>query len=85
MLKKTVIALSVATLAGAGALDVLPTASAKAATGVQLAACNPCAGKKKCGGCNPCRAKSKCGGCNPCRAKSKCGGCNPCAGKKKKW
>ena len=73
MLKKTVIALSVATLAGAGALDVLPTASAKAATGVQLAACNPCAGKKKCGGCNPCRAKSK------------CGGCNPCAGKKKKW
>lgn len=45
MLKKRVIALSVATLAGA--LDVLPTASAKAATGVQVASCNPCAGKEK--------------------------------------
>jgi len=71
MLKKTVIALSVATLAGAGAMDVLPTASAKAATGVQIASCNPCAGKKKCGGCNPCRAKSKCGRCNPCAGKKK--------------
>ncbi len=52
MLKKTVTALSVAALAGAGALSVLPDA-AKAAgqdTLIQLAACKPC---------NPCAAKKK--------------------------
>jgi hypothetical protein len=87
MLKKTVAAIGIAALAGAGAIDVLPTA-AKAATGVQIAAackakCNPCAGKKACNpcaakkGCNPCAAKKA---CNPCAAKK---ACNPCAAKKK--
>ncbi len=68
MLKKTVTALSVAALAGVGALSVLPDA-AKAAgqdTMIQLAACNPC---------NPCAAKNPCNPCNPCAAKNPC---NPC-------
>ncbi len=53
MIKKTVIALSVATLA-TGAI-ALPTAVSKAAdTSIQIAAaCNPCA-PKACGACNPC-------------------------------
>ncbi len=90
MLKKTVTALSVAALAGAGALSVLPDA-AKAAgqdTMIQLAACkpcNPCAAKKKgCNPCNPCAAKKRaCNPCNPCAAKKGCNPCNPCAAKKK--
>lgn len=68
MIKKTIVALSVATLATGAA--VLPGAAAKAAdTSVQIASCNPCAAKK----CNPCAAKA----CNPCAAKA----CNPCAAK----
>ncbi len=68
MIKKTIVALSVATLATGAA--VLPGATAKAAnTSVQIAACKPCAAKA----CNPCAAKA----CNPCAAK----GCNPCAAK----
>ena len=90
MLKKTVTALSIAALAGAGALSVLPDA-AKAAgqdTMIQLAACkpcNPCAAKKKgCNPCNPCAAKKRaCNPCNPCAAKKGCNPCNPCAAKKK--
>ena len=64
MLKKTVTALSIAALAGVGALSVLPDA-AKAAgqdTMIQLAQCkpcNPCAEKKACNPCNPCAAKKK--------------------------
>ncbi|MDP6566927.1 MAG: hypothetical protein QF578_19020 [Alphaproteobacteria bacterium] len=52
---------------------------------IRLAACNPCASKKRgCGGCNPCAAKKKgCGACNPCAAKKACGACNPCAANKK--
>lgn len=76
MLKKTLTAASIAALAGAVSLTNLPTAqAADEAQGdrVQLAACNPCAAKKKgCNPCNPCAAKKK--GCNP---------CNPCAAKKK--
>lgn len=85
-LKTSMAVLGIATLAGVGAANVLPMASAKADTGVQLAACKPCRGcnpckaKKRCGGCNPCKAK-KCGASNPCKAK-KCGGCNPCKAKK---
>ncbi len=90
MLKKTVTALSVAALAGAGALSVLPDA-AKAAgqdTLIQIAACkpcNPCAAKKRgCNPCNPCAAKKRaCNPCNPCAAKKACNPCNPCAAKKK--
>ena len=47
MLKKTIVALSVATLATGAA--VLPTAAAKG--------CNPCAAKA-CNPCNPCKPKS---------------------------
>ncbi len=89
MLRKTVTALSIAALAGAGALSVLPDA-AKAAgqdTLIQLAACkpcNPCAAKKGgCNPCNPCAAKKACSPCNPCAAKKACNPCNPCAAKKK--
>lgn len=79
-LKMSVAALGIATLAGVGAANVLPMASAKADSGVQLAACNPCAGKSKskCGACNPCKAKKKCGPCTPCKATKKCNPCNPC-------
>ncbi len=79
MIKKTVIALSVATLA-TGAI-VLPTAVSKAAgTSVQIATYdNPCA-PKACGACNPCAAKA-CNPCNPCAAKNPCNPCNPCAAK----
>lgn len=89
MLKKTITAIGVAALAGAGAMSVLPDAVAKADTPqeiIQLAQCkpaNPCAAKGK--ACNPCAAKKKaCNPCNPCAAKKKaCNPCNPCAAKKK--
>ena len=76
MLKKTIAAVGIAAIAGAGALSVLPTAMAKGASdiGIQLAACKPCGAKKRgCNPCNPCGAKKK-HGCNP---------CNPCGAKKK--
>lgn len=87
MLRKTAIALSVATLASGAA--ALPTAAVQAGDiPVQLAACkaacgacNPCAVKKAaCGACNPCAAKkAACGACNPCAVKkAACGACNPC-------
>jgi len=88
MLKKTVTAIGVAALAGAGAMSVLPEAVAKSVTSqeiIELAACkpcNPCAAKKGCSPCNPCAAKK---GCNPCAAKKGCSPCNPCAAKKKKY
>ncbi len=92
MLKKTVTALSIAALAGVGALSVLPDA-AKAAgqdTMIQLAVCkpcNPCAAKKACNPCNPCNpcaAKKACNPCNPCNPCAAKKACNPCAAKKKK-
>ncbi len=89
MLKRTVTALSIAALAGAGALSVLPNAGKAAGqdTLIQLAQCkpcNPCAAKKKgCNPCNPCAAKKACSPCNPCAAKKACNPCNPCAAKKK--
>jgi len=77
MLKKSVAVLSVAALAGVGALNTLPEASAKTVGQgdlIQLAACKPC---------NPCAAKKGCNPCNPCAAKKACNPCNPCAAKKK--
>ena len=79
MFKKTMIALTVATLAGVGAADVLPQAHAKApgASGlIQLAACSPCAAKSATNPCNPCAAKKKV-------LLKKVNPCNPCAAKKK--
>ena len=64
MLKKTVTAIGIAALAGAGAMSVLPYAVAKADTSreiIELAQCkpsNPCAAKKG-SPCNPCAAKKK--------------------------
>ena len=82
MIRKTVIALSVVTLA-TGAI-ALPTAVSKAAgTSIQIAAgCNPCA-PKTCGACNPCAASAcnPCNPCNPCAVKILCNPCNPCAAK----
>jgi hypothetical protein len=83
MIKKTVVALSVATLATSAV--ALPTAVSQAAQpGIQIAAgcnpCNPCATKKvSCNPCNPCAAASPCNPCNPCAAKNPCNPCNPCA------
>ncbi len=79
MLKKTIVALSVATLATTAI--ALPVAVAKAGvTSIQIAAGgNPCA-PKTCGACNPCAA-AKCNPCNPCAA-AKCNPCNPCAAAK---
>lgn len=61
--KKTLTAVGVAAIAGAGAMSVLPDAQAASAKSsqeiIQLAACNPCAAKKACGACNPCAAKKK--------------------------
>jgi hypothetical protein len=78
MIKKTVVALSVATLASSAI--ALPTAAVKAAdTSVQIVAgcnpCNPCAAAK-CNPCNPCAAAkvNPCNPCNPCAAAK----CNPC-------
>ena len=87
MLKKTLAVIGVASLAGVGAMEVLPEAAAKSLgqyDGVQLAACNPCAAKKACNPCNPCAAKKACNPCNPCAVKLKkgCNPCNPCAAKK---
>lgn len=71
MLKETIVAVTVVTVAAGGA--VLPTAVSAGQGTIQLAACggcnpcNPCAAK----GCNPCNP------CNPCAAKG-CGACNPC-------
>lgn len=85
MLKKTAVALSVATLAvGAAAL---PEAQARDLSAVQVASCtaacnpcNPCAVKKTgCNPCNPCAAAG-CNPCNPCAAAG-CNPCNPCAAK----
>jgi hypothetical protein len=76
-MKKTATILSVAALAAA--TTALPAAAAdfSSVSGVQIAACNPCAAKR---GCNPCAAKR---GCNPCGAKRACNPCNPCAAKKR--
>ena len=69
MIKKTMVALSVATLASSAI--ALPTAAVKAAdTSVQIVAgcnpCNPCAAAKvnPFNPCNPCAAAK----CNPCKA-----------------
>lgn len=77
MLKETIVALSVATLATSAV--ALPTAVSKAAGGsAQIAAaCSPCQ-PKACGACNPCAAQA-CNPCNPCAAASPCNPCNPCA------
>lgn len=88
-LKPTI--LSMALLAGAGAMTSLPQAQAASLTGnmdIQIASCgcanpcNPCAAKNACNPCNPCAAKTPCNpcaaanACNPCAAKNPC---NPCA------
>ena len=66
MVKKTVVAISVAALAGAGAIAVLSEAVAqtdKRPVAAQRAPCNPCAAKKASNPCNPCAAKAP----NPCK------------------
>ena len=77
MLKETVIAVTVVTVAAAGALLPNP-ASAAGQQPIQLAACGGCSA------CNPCAAKgcNPCNPCNPCAAKgcNPCNPCNPCAG-----
>ncbi len=81
MLKKTLVALSVATVStGAIALPLVATAGDLP---VQIAACNPCspcAAKAACNPCSPCAAvKKPCSPCNPCAAANPCQAANPCA------
>ena len=87
MLRKTVAAIGVAALYGAGASIALPAAAAgpDGPGVVQIAQCAP---KKACNPCNPCAAKNPCNPCNPCAVKkiklkvcNPCNPCNPCAAK----
>ena len=71
MIKETVIAVSIVTMAAGAALA--PTAASAGEQPIVVASCNPCDACNPCGGCNPCEA------CNPCDACNPCGGCNPCA------
>lgn len=85
MIRKTIAVVGIAALTGVGAMSVLPTAQAGTPDRseiIELAACNPCAAKKKVNACNPCAAKKACNPCNPCAAKKACNPCNPCAAKK---
>ena len=66
MLKKTLAVIGVASLAGVGAMEVLPEAAAKSLSqydGVQLATCSPCAAAKK--ACNPCKPMRRQEGVQP--------------------
>ena len=71
MIKETVIAVSIVTMAAGAALA--PSAVSAADEPFVVASCNPCDACNPCGGCNPCEV------CNPCDACNPCGGCNPCA------
>ena len=70
MIKETVIAVSVVTMAAGAALA--PTAASAGEQPLVFASCNPCDACNPCAGCNPCAADEE-DPCNP------CGACNPCA------
>ena len=77
MIKETVVAVSIVTMAAGAALA--PSTVSAGDQPIVVAdshedACNPCAA------CNPCDACNPCAACNPCDACNPCGGCNPCAG-----
>ena len=87
MIKETVVAVSVVTMAAGAALA--PSAVSAGDTPIVVAdshddPCNPCGACNPCGGCNPC--KSSLGDpivvaeCNPCAADEEdpCAACNPC-------
>lgn len=81
MLKKALVALSVATVS-AGAVALPLAASRAAGAGVQIAACNPCNPCALKNPCNPCAAAKKpVSPCNPCAAANPCQAANPCAAK----
>ena len=72
MIKETVVAVSIVTMAAGAALA--PSAvSADDQPIVVADACNPCAA------CNPCEVCNPCDPCNPCAACNPCDPCNPCA------
>ena len=73
MLKETIIAMTVVTVAAGAAVPAMATDTASKP--IVVAACNPC---------NPCASKGNpCNPCNPCAAKGNpCNPCNPCAAKK---
>ena len=64
MIKETVIAVSVVTMAAGAALA--PTAASAGEQPIVVASCNPCDPCNPCGACNPCDPCNPCGGCNPC-------------------
>lgn len=84
MIKKTVVALSVATLA-TGAM-ALPEAQARDISSVQVATCSATCNLCSAAACNPCSPcatikPAACNPCNPCAAAgcNPCNPCNPCA------
>ncbi len=75
-MKKTVTALSVAALAASTAALPAAAADISGVTGIQIAACNPCAAKR----CEERATPARKARLQPCAAKK---GCNPCAAKEK--
>ncbi len=64
MIKETVIAVSIVTMAAGAALA--PSSVSAGDEPIVVASCNPCDACNPCGGCNPCEVCNPCGGCNPC-------------------
>ncbi len=73
MIKETVVAVSIVTMAAGAALA--PSAVSAGSQPLVLADSHDACEDDP---CNPC--PDPCGGCNPCGACNPCGGCNPCAG-----
>ena len=90
MIKETVVAVSVVTMAAGAALA--PSAVSASDTPIVVVdsheddPCNPCGACNPCGGCNPCESSLGepivVAECNPCAGDedpcNPCGGCNPC-------
>ncbi len=81
MIKETVVAVSIVTMAAGAALA--PSAVSADDQPIVVAdshddPCNPCAACNPCDACNPCAAEEE-DPCNPCAACNPCDACNPCA------
>lgn len=66
MIKETVVAVTVVTMAAGGAL--LPSAVSAAEKPIVVASCSACNPCNPCGACNPCNPCGACNPCNPCGA-----------------
>ena len=86
MIKETVVAVSIVTMAAGAALAPSAVSAGEQPTVVADSHEDPC---NPCGACNPCEACNPCGGCNPCESSlderivvadacNPCEACNPC-------